>query len=389
MDTLALRPSITFPPLLPDASSPLRFDPNRPSIPTQSFDLRISAPASNMPYQLISPGIKIAVVRMVAQGYTQKFICETLGEKISKQSFARWVQLYRNTQRVIRDTAEYEKKGPGLLLTTDDQSFMIELLRMEPGLFLDEIRERLYDETDTLLIMTTLHRNLVEHLEITLKKANTVNIKKSLVAKYAYMEKILSVPAEFLVFSDKSCICSRDLLRAFSRSSKGKPANRTLIQQNTKRFTLLPAISVDGIVALTVTEENVFGTNFAHFLKYILLSCPFLSCFGTRSLWLIMHKSMVAIEWLDYVATRVFNWFICQPIVQSSAQSSCFFLKSSQISNDLKHWSGPQTPSGQSNQLPIELALLCFVRSCSIMLATHALTDNPAGPDMSEYHFCE
>jgi hypothetical protein len=65
------------------------------------------------------------------------------------------------------------------------------------------------------------------------------------------------------------------LLRGFSRSSKGKPADRTLVQQNAKQFTLLPAISIDGIVALTVAEENVFGTNFAHFLKYILVSGPF------------------------------------------------------------------------------------------------------------------
>ncbi|EHS62474.1 uncharacterized protein PGTG_20597 [Puccinia graminis f. sp. tritici CRL 75-36-700-3] len=236
---------------------------NQPIHPSQE--------SSEMPYRFIPAGIKLAVVRMVAQSHSQSFICETLGEKISKQSFARWTQLYRNTQRVIRDPEEYEKRGPGLILTAEDQAFMIDLLRLEPGLFLDEMRERLYDQTDTLLSMSSLHSMLVEHLQITLKKANTINIKKSLVSKYAYVEKMATVPAEFLVFTDESCVCSRDLLRTFSRSSKGKPANRTIMQQNAKRFTLLPAISVDGIVALTVTEENVKGTNFAHFLKYCLL----------------------------------------------------------------------------------------------------------------------
>ncbi|KAA1108360.1 hypothetical protein PGT21_009639 [Puccinia graminis f. sp. tritici] len=33
--------------------------------------------------------------------------------------------------------------------------------------------------------MSSLHSMLVEHLQITLKKANTINIKKSLVSKYA------------------------------------------------------------------------------------------------------------------------------------------------------------------------------------------------------------
>jgi hypothetical protein len=104
---------------------------------------------------------------------------------------------------VIRDPDEYEKRGPGLVLTAEDQAFMIDLLRMEPGLFLDEMRERLYNQTDTLLSISSLHSMLVEHLEITLKKANTINIKKSLVSKYSYVQKIATIPAEFLVFSGK------------------------------------------------------------------------------------------------------------------------------------------------------------------------------------------
>jgi hypothetical protein len=166
-----------------------------------------------MPYRLIPAGIKIAVVCMVAQSYSQQFICDTLGEPISKQSFACWTQLYRNTQRVIRDPIKYEKKGPGLLRTAEDQTFMIELLRSEPGLFLDEMRERLYDQSEMLLSISCLHAMLVEHLEITLKKANTINIKKSLVAKYEFVDKILTIPAELLVFSGTS-IPAFDLGRA-------------------------------------------------------------------------------------------------------------------------------------------------------------------------------
>jgi hypothetical protein len=80
---------------------------------------------------------------------------------------------------------------------------MLELLRAEPGLFLDEIRERLYDDSGTLIGITSVHRNLVEKMSITLKKADTVNIKKSLVAKYAYIDRLVGVPAEQIVFTGK------------------------------------------------------------------------------------------------------------------------------------------------------------------------------------------
>jgi hypothetical protein len=38
-------------------------------------------------------------------------------------------------------------------------------------------------------------------MEITLKKANTVNIQKSLQEKFAWVEKMDTVPAKFLVFT--------------------------------------------------------------------------------------------------------------------------------------------------------------------------------------------
>ncbi|EFP80329.2 uncharacterized protein PGTG_06285 [Puccinia graminis f. sp. tritici CRL 75-36-700-3] len=217
------------------------------------------------------PTVKIVCVRMEMQNYPRDAICAALGRTISRQSFDRWMELYRLTQRVVRDPKEYEERGGQYKLTGEDREFMLELLRAEPGLFLDEIRERLYDDSGTLIGITSVHRNLVEKMSITLKKADTVNIKKSLVAKYAYIDRLAGVPAEQIVFTDESTFCSRDLLRTFSRSKKGTGAIRHQLEQNPKRFTLIPAISMFGVIALTVTKENVKRPYFTHFLKYQLL----------------------------------------------------------------------------------------------------------------------
>ncbi|KNE91370.1 hypothetical protein PSTG_15235 [Puccinia striiformis f. sp. tritici PST-78] len=219
-----------------------------------------------MGFRSYSPSTKIAAVRMIRQGYTPASVCRALGESISRQSFDRWMDLYRETRRVIRDPDTYQQRGPTFLLSAQDADFMIGLIQAEPDLFLDELRERLYDNTETLLSIATLHRNLVMRLLITLKKANTVNIKKSLTAKYAFIEEMASIPAEYL-----SHICSWDLLRVRARSKKGKQANRYLRDQNPERFTLLPGISFFGLLAVTVTNQTVKRPQFQHFLKYSLL----------------------------------------------------------------------------------------------------------------------
>jgi transposase len=80
---------------------------------------------------------------------------------------------------------------------------MIRLVQSEPGLFLKEIREHLYDSSGVFLSTAGIHQTLVQQLSITLKKPETKNAQKSLVAKYAYIKKMLFFPADFLVFTGK------------------------------------------------------------------------------------------------------------------------------------------------------------------------------------------
>ena len=94
------------------------------------------------------------------------------------------MDLYEQTKRVVRDPETYAARGPIATLTNEEINFIIELVRTEPGLFLSEMRERLYDSSGTLLSTQAIHHNLVNSLCITLKKAKTSYIQKLLVEKY-------------------------------------------------------------------------------------------------------------------------------------------------------------------------------------------------------------
>jgi hypothetical protein len=87
------------------------------------------------------------------------------------------------------------------------------------------------------------------------------------------------IPAEFLVFTDESAVCSKDLIRRYSRSEKGRRALKFQHDNNPERFSLIPAISIYGMIALTIFDDCVDQQDFEHFLKWHLVSFQnFLNC---------------------------------------------------------------------------------------------------------------
>jgi hypothetical protein len=86
------------------------------------------------------------------------------------------------------------------------------------------------------------------------------------------------------LFPDESGACSRDLLRTFSRSKRNHQADRFIVDQNAKKFSILPAISYSGLLALSVLENCVNGKHFEHFIKYRVVSACFLYLLTASSL---------------------------------------------------------------------------------------------------------
>ncbi|KNE93082.1 hypothetical protein PSTG_13573 [Puccinia striiformis f. sp. tritici PST-78] len=72
-------------------------------------------------------------------------------------------------------------------------------------------------------------------------------------------------PAEF--FSVYSAVCDQDLLRTLARAPVGSSLARYITNQNPERLSKLPAIGMNGVLALTV-QDNTFNTKkFQHFLE--------------------------------------------------------------------------------------------------------------------------
>jgi hypothetical protein len=64
-----------------------------------------------------------------------------------------------------------------------------------------------------------------------------------------------------------------------ARSKRGTPSSRVVINQNPEHWSILPAISIDGLITLTATTDTFNGREFEHFLENDLVSLP-CSCLG-------------------------------------------------------------------------------------------------------------
>jgi hypothetical protein len=85
------------------------------------------------------------------------------------------------------------------------------------------------------------------------------------------------IPAKFLVFTDKSAVCSKDLLHTHAQSKKGQQALKFQNDLNPKKYSLIPAISIYGLLAITILDDSLDWKDFEHFLKWrlVCLKGPF------------------------------------------------------------------------------------------------------------------
>jgi transposase len=151
------------------------------------------------------PPVKAICVQMLMSGKSPTTINKTIGYKILLRSFARWKALYRNTQSVVRDPATYERRGRPLLLKRSEADFVLDLLKADPTLYLDEIQSKIVNESGVVLSRSTVYDLLVKRLGQTLKVARTVHPSQCPMKRAAYTIEVSAYPAEYLVFVGQYC----------------------------------------------------------------------------------------------------------------------------------------------------------------------------------------
>jgi transposase len=234
-----------------------------------------------MVYQRISLDKKQRALRLLDLGWEVPEVAAVFGH--SSRSIERWLDNYAQYGSITRTSV---LRGRPRILNTEATTQLYALVAESPSLYLQEIQEWLILFHDEKISKSALDRNL-KQLGLTRKVLRKLANEKDEVAKAAWLYDTLShFTAEQMVFLDESSKDNRTLVRKYGRAPSGARAVELSSFQRGVRYSLLPALALDGYLAARVVEGSVDGAEFYDFVvtDVVRILRPETSSSSTRNL---------------------------------------------------------------------------------------------------------
>jgi transposase len=214
-----------------------------------------------MVYRRISSDMKCRALQLLAEGWELRRIADIFG--VSLKSVDRWFDNYEVHGRV---DPPFVNQGRRRLLTQDVIGDMQELLLETPDLYLDEIAEWLLLYHDLPISTTALHNNL-RNLGFSRKLMQRTAAERDHELRAAWMYDVLATyTAEQFVVLDESSKDGRTLFRRYGRAVAGSRASAVVPLERGIRYSILPALTVDGYIAVRAVEGSIDGLEFFDFV---------------------------------------------------------------------------------------------------------------------------
>lgn len=208
-----------------------------------------------MVYRQISTDMKKRALQLLEEGWEMSKIADALG--VSNKCIPRWHNNYMVHGRVDPPSA---LRGRHRILTGEVIEELRKLMQESPELYLDEIGEWLALFHDVQISKTALHDNLRD-LGISRKIMLRAAAERDDQLRAEWMYDFLATgtySAEQMVVLDES---SKD-----SRTPLGEDAVLQVSLDRGVRYSILPALTTDGYIAVRVVEGSIDGEEFFDFI---------------------------------------------------------------------------------------------------------------------------
>jgi len=177
-----------------------------------------------------------------------------------------------NVLRVYREYGEVKDPfrqytGRPSTLSEADLKFLDTIIVANPALYLDEIQQKLRDVREVEVSIATLVRALAA-LDLTRKQITKAASERDqeLRTVWEAMMAEYNDPQVFVAL-DESAVDGHTGQRGHGRSRVGKPCVKRTSFLRGVRYSILPALTTDGIVALEIFEGSVTKEKFLYFLR--------------------------------------------------------------------------------------------------------------------------
>jgi transposase len=217
-----------------------------------------------------STDLRARIPVLHAHGFSISFLCNTLGVK---PSFVyKILRLYR-IHGVPFDPNGKQLGRPRILTGPQLRAFQ-DLQKRHPMAHQDELQRMFFCHHGVYISLPTISRTL-RRLRITRKKAVARASERNSLLQAVYRNRIGELVPDpwMLIFLDESSKDERTIVRRYGYGPEGKRLYQDAPFVRGKRYSVLPAITLDGIITRTVVEGSITAPIFIDFLRNYVV-CP-------------------------------------------------------------------------------------------------------------------
>ena len=204
---------------------------------------------------------------------------------VSVKSVKRYQKLFWLTGDV---TPKIQRHGPQLLLGDFEQLTLLRLIAENPGIYLSELQDKLFNIFGVLVSVPTICKTL-KVMGCCRRVIRYVAKQRSDELRAHFMAEMSAYEVEMCIFLDESSCDKRCGIRRYAYTIKGVPPTDKRIFVRGTRYSAIAAMTVKGVQDVVLAEGTMDGERFVDYIESSIL--PILQPFNG-----VNHNSIVVMD---------------------------------------------------------------------------------------------
>lgn len=225
---------------------------------------------------------------------------------LSKRTIQRVFKVYMHTNTVESNPRKHGLSRKSKLGFVELQ-YLVRCIEHSPDIYLEELRANLAEYAGCKASISAISRAL-HKMGYTRKKITKVALERSEERRMQYVLRMGSnYQPRQLVFVDESSFDRRTAIRGFAWALRGERIRRSCFYVRGKRYSILPALSLDGMLHCDIVEGSYNAARFVDFVKALV---PKMQRFPGPNSVLVMdncsiHKDPALVEMIELLGMKI------------------------------------------------------------------------------------